>query len=628
MKNFIFLYRILCVGILVVFMHACTRAAPLPLAPDTPQWNEQNVLSEDQKNTIMQSARGQLLGCLQHLPHAPPDSGWESLSVLQNPFEFVVWNKGEIFFSNTYPSGSFTKNVANALSLTCKKMDNPVADSPDYQNMTLSFAIAHGFEKSSLRAIKHLPISRAQQLGLFGIYLANGKEHSFWHYPLQIIKQNLTVDKLFSSLCLDDFKKKNCEKENTTVYFFKAYQFFGRLDAEGFATLYRSAPHVGPHEVTLETLRTRLDLARQWLQNSLGEKGKMAYLYYPATGLYARNKDNMIRQFMTTYALLRLARYLNDANLLALAEKNLAYNMEHYARKEEDKKIAYIFHEKKAKLGASAFALMSLLASGSFPEKDKYVEYFANFIIGMQQPDGSFKTFYKPENRNDNQNFYPGEALLALMELYQTPTADKKRILKVASNAFDYYKIYFEKNKNPAFVPWHTLACARLYAVTKDKKYADFIFTMNDWLLQIQNTPENNLTKELDTLGRFYDPKQDHFGPPHASSTAVYTEGIIDALRLAITLQDKERINKYSSAIRWGLRSLLQLQFTPENSFFLAHPERLLGGIRTTETNLNIRVDNTQHTVMAILNALLDEKVRSEIFKVQTRCDVAGARCY
>lgn len=627
MKNFILLYRIFCAGILVVFMHACTRAAPLPLAPDAPQWNEQNLLSEPEKDLIMQSARQQLFNCLDDRPLAPSNPHWENLGTMQNPFEFMVWNKGELFYAKKYPSGSFSKNLADAISLTCKKLDNLRDDIPDYQNMTMSFAIAHGFEKSSLNTIKHLPLSRSQQLGLFGVYLVNGGKNTFWHYPLMITKHNLTADKLLPTFCLEDFKTRNCEYKNATVYFFKAYQFFGRLDAEGFATLYRSAPHVGPHEVTMEKLRTRLDLAMQWLQNSLGEKGKMAYLYYPATGLYARNKDNMIRQFMTTYALLRLAKYRNDANLQTLAEKNLAYNMEHYAVKEEEKKIAYIFHEKKAKLGASAFALMSLLASGSFPEKDKYVEYFANFIFGMQQPDGSFKTFYKPENRNDNQNFYPGEALLALMELYQTPTADKKRILKVASNAFDYYKKYFEKNKNPAFVPWHTLACARLYAVTKDKKYADFIFTMNDWLLQIQNTPENNLTKELDTLGRFYDPKQDHFGPPHASSTAVYTEGIIDALRLAITLQDKGHIQKYSSAIRSGLRSLLQLQFTPENSFFLDYPERLLGGVRTTEANLNIRVDNTQHSIMAILNALQDEKVSREIFRVQTRCDVAGARC-
>lgn len=628
MKNFILLYRILCVGILVVCVHACTRAAPLPLAPDAPQWNEQNLLSETEKDLIMQSARQQLFNCLQNRPLAPPDPHWESLGTMQNPFEFVVWNKGELFYTKKYPSGPFSKNVADAISLTCKKLDNLPPNTPDYQNMTMSFAIAHGFEKSSLLTLKNLPVSRNQQLGLFGVYLANRGKNMFWHYPLMMIKHNLTSDKLLPAFCLEDFKTRDCEYKNATVYFFRVFQFFGRVGDGGFATLYRSGPMVDPRGVTPAEVLLRLNLAKTWLENSLSAKGKMAYLYYPATGLYARNKDNMIRQFMTTYALIRLAKYKNDANLLALAEKNLAYNMEHYAVKEEDKKIAYIFHEKKAKLGAAAFALMSLLASGSFPEKDKYVEYFANFIFGMQLPDGSFKTFYKPVYRNDNQNFYPGEALLALMELYQTPHADKKRILKMASAAFDYYKKYFEKNKNPAFVPWHTLACTRLYGITKNKKYADFIFTMNDWLLQIQNTTENNLTKELDTLGRFYDPKQDHFGPPHASSTAVYTEGIIDALRLAITLQDKEHIQKYSSAIRSGLRSLLQLQFTPENSFFLDYPERLLGGIRTTETNLNIRVDNTQHTVMAILNALQDEKISREIFKVQTRCDVAGTRCY
>jgi len=60
-------------------------------------------------------------------------------------------------------------------------------------------------------------------------------------------------------------------------------------------------------------------------------------------------------------------------------------------------------------------------------------------------------------------------------------------------------------------------------------------FEMNDWLLQMQQW--EGLAYE-DMKGRFFNPNKP-FGPPHASSTAVYLEGLIDAYTLAKEVGDQ-----------------------------------------------------------------------------------------
>jgi hypothetical protein len=53
---------------------------------------------------------------------------------------------------------------------------------------------------------------------------------------------------------------------------------------------------------------------------------------------------------------------------------------------------------------------------------------------------------------------------------------------------------------------------------------------------------------------------------------------------------------------------LLQLQYTADNSFFLARPERALGGMRGGLDDAEIRIDYVQHHISAMLRlaALLD----------------------
>jgi hypothetical protein len=48
---------------------------------------------------------------------------------------------------------------------------------------------------------------------------------------------------------------------------------------------------------------------------------------------------------------------------------------------------------------------------------------------------------------------------------------------------------------------------------------------------------------------------------------------------------------------------MLQIQFTPENTFWLKNPRRAIGGFKESLRRVNMRNDYTQHATSALLKA-------------------------
>ena len=145
-----------------------------------------------------------------------------------------------------------------------------------------------------------------------------------------------------------------------------------------------------------------------------------------------------------------------------------------------------------------------------------------------------------------------------------------------------------------------------VYEQTGESELRDWVFEMNDWLLPMQQWGP---PLAPDLWGRFYDPKNLQYGPPHASSTGVYLEGLADALKLARGCGDTERAEIYERAVWRSVRSLRQLQFVDgTDAFYIAKQDKVLGGLRTETYNNEIRVDNIQHGLMGLLkiSELLD----------------------
>jgi hypothetical protein len=414
--------------------------------------------------------------------------------------------------------------------------------------------------------------------------------------PSATIATNRTLQRVF-----DRFLERHGIGESS---FFEAGGVVRRFEARQVLVSLTPAPtattlHRGNRIIELQTMSgdTVGDMIRtmsDWLARHVAPSGRMVYKYWPSRGEESR-ADNTIRQFMTTLCLVRLARSTGRADLLELAGRNCDHNLERFFRLQGA--VGVIEHDGKAKLGATALAALALLEHPSTERYEPALALLRRGVESLWQEDGSFRTFHKPADRNDNQNFYPGEALLFWANLYQRER--DPRLLEQCRKTFEHYREWHRRRRNPAFVPWHTQACAVLYEHTREAQFRDFVFEMNDWLLPLQQW---DLAPHADLRGRFYDPSHPEYGPPHASSTGVYLEGLADAFRLASDAGDDTRAARYQQSIWRGLRSIRQLQFLDEvDMFYVSKRDRVRGAVRTETYDNTVRVDNVQHALMALL---------------------------
>ena len=386
------------------------------------------------------------------------------------------------------------------------------------------------------------------------------------------------------------------------LFQFDAEQVLVHLSSPASATLMeRGNVFVPPQMVTHANVLKTAQLAGRWLANNVHEDGRMTYKYWPASASESK-ANNQIRQWMATVALIRFALANKNEELLALAEKNINYNLNTFYFEENG--FGQLDCQGTVKLGALGLACLALLEHPRRAQWGRYEWAMQNTINALWHENGAFTTFFKPRGENRNQNFYPGEALLYWAFLYRDqPDAE---LFSRFTKSFEYYRAWHLNpvNRNPAFVPWHTQAYYVMWNLKENDLLSEFIFEMNDWLLPVQQWSVN--TQYRDTLGRFYDPSRP-FGPPHSSSTGVYLEGLIDAFALARKLGDEKRMNAYRIAINRGLRSVMQLQFADDVDMYYVSPTMrpyVEGGIRTTVYNNEIRCDNVQHNLMGILKIL------------------------
>ena len=343
-----------------------------------------------------------------------------------------------------------------------------------------------------------------------------------------------------------------------------------------------------------------LDLAKKWLVSNLKDKGCFNYIYDPSTDQYS-SSNNMIRQLMASRVLAELSQ--ENETLQDLHQKNLDFMFDYWYK--EDGDIGYIYYSSKSKLGAMAMALRTLVYSPFFDEYWVEAEKLANCILYLQNEDGSFEPWYiEPGYSYDKDyllTFYSGEAILSLVDMYlKTNNGSYLDAAVLSQNYYvDKYVVHLEDNYYPAYVPWHTQSLNKLYKITGDASYADAIFVLNDELLKIQDTKNN------ETLGRFYSSSHSEYGSPHSSSDGVYTEGVAYAYDIADLVDDEYHKEKYRNSIILGVHNLISLQYNESNTQGFSYPESLIGSIRYNVDDYRIRVDTTQHTIDAYMKILM-----------------------
>jgi hypothetical protein len=204
---------------------------------------------------------------------------------------------------------------------------------------------------------------------------------------------------------------------------------------------------------------------------------------------------------------------------------------------------------------------------------------------------GRFKSTYVYIGNYDypwHSEIYPGEAMYALSEMYNTFGNEiyKTRFDK-AVKFYDDYKFWGKS----AFMPWTISALSNMYIITRNDYYLEYAKKITDRMLLTQNL----------------NPKTEAYGswnpiPMVNSSTCM--EALGDFVNALNHKGNQGEIMKYRNHAIIGYRWLMQLQYNEEDAKKYKSPLLALGGFPASAFDANTRIDNTQHSITALSKGL------------------------
>ena len=244
-----------------------------------------------------------------------------------------------------------------------------------------------------------------------------------------------------------------------------------------------------------------------------------------------------------------------------------------------------------------------------------------NGILVMQQETGAFATRFGHTNVLSGIEFYPGEALLALMEAYETPhvlSPSRSDILPAVKRAFLFYSEFYREGNVDArytsfFGNWQVQCFAKLFDVLRQHQDGPSETahvgptqvahpTPNDMVSGVNTTRVASYILDLcDAIVQSHPWRQLDRGVYSQISTveiACGLEALVEGTRLATTLLDKpnHRPKLYWLHVQNGVRFLRLIQNqVPQNT---AGYGGLGFGLNAPEQ----RLDVTGHALNAMIS--------------------------
>lgn len=386
---------------------------------------------------------------------------------------------------------------------------------------------------------------------------------------------------------------------------------------EGVARLHRLRPLRTP-AVTRVELAERIGLACDRLVATQDQSGFFLYLYHPFTGHRPRS-FSAVRQAGCAYALALIGAAAGGPGW-PQPESGTADHAASW-RGGAVRAVSGLLREERVApvnlaapggdasghtaLGMVALLLRALQCAGPTGRSGGQRAALCSAILGAQQADGSFLPHIAggpPGHRDAEQNFYPGEALLALCHEAALGRAD---CAEAISRSFRYYRHHFQRSPDPGFVLWQAETWTRACDLIREgllpgltvPECAGFVFDMVDWLLPFQQLRQPGAPADFTGGFRFH-------GAAPGFSTAMYTEATIRAYQVACAADDASRAERYRLAARNGLQFLCRLQATPEMAPLFREPWLAVGGTTRTLIDFTMRSDFDQHAGTAFLAAV------------------------
>ncbi|MBI2653000.1 AMMECR1 domain-containing protein [Candidatus Woesearchaeota archaeon] len=491
---------------------------------------------------------------------------------------------GEILGSWSAKEGNIADSVIDA---TIKGLrDEKLKNMPITNNRTkISIILTIVKNETELTNRDEVYLSKTINLGLDGVRIEKNEDSAIF-VPAIPIHQEWGTTKLLQNLCENSNLQKNCWQDDKIKLF--KYDSISFLGAQNYvADIYRAVPLIKQETVDKDRIYKSIMLASDWQLRVQKDDGNYEYFFNPVTEYYSK-ENNLIRQVITAWSMIQAFNLTGNKTYLLSAERNINYILTYMKR---EGSLGYLEFNNISNLGSVATTLIAILELPNYKKYDEEINMFSNFLLFMQREDGSFKSYYK-SNYSDDNDFYPGEALLALVELYNK--TGNVKYLKAVERAFPFYSDYFAKTKHFGFIRWQISAFYEAFKILNKEEYANFVFDMADWIVDKQYDEKNAIYPDFS--GGF---NQNESVPTFSSG--VYIEGIADAYELAKSVGDTNRAKKYGKSLNLASRFILQLQFDYNNSYYIEDAEEVIGAVRESLTSNNLRIDYTSHNILALI---------------------------
>ncbi|MFT4622327.1 MAG: hypothetical protein ACI8PZ_000983 [Myxococcota bacterium] len=413
----------------------------------------------------------------------------------------------------------------------------------------------------------------------------------------------------------------------------------------GVVRLFRGMPEVGMADMSDAHIQEMLIAGGEWWLHNMDDDGVIEYKYWPTQNRRS-TEYNEVRHILAARDLADTWRYRRDDRYLDGSRRAMDWLLR-YAVEATDapapplphppdgtmlfrypsiSEAARLRKPPNQKLGTVAVALLGWVAwaqaSGSKAE-DERIRRMARFVRAMMDDQGKYRAYYvqpgHPYEKEKN-DIVPGEAALSLgmvAEYFDEPEwlDDHKKFI-------DYYRPWFReraKQVRPTgrwprhtyddltrldlvqFGPWSVMANKQYFMMTGDEEAAAFGLEVADWMIDYyQWTGERSPWPDF--VGGYY--KLPIELP--AMQTFCYSEGTAAAYQIAATYAP-ERKDKYDRSTLEAIRFMEVMQYDPTDSYFVALPDKVRGGIKYTMNENKVRIDYVGHG-LSTLSQYLDAK--------------------
>jgi len=381
--------------------------------------------------------------------------------------------------------------------------------------------------------------------------------------------------------------------------------------------LYRGIPLIG--ELRKPALESAVVLARDHIKKTQQKDGKFLYYYDPAVDSYRDfehpGRDlkknpyyNILRHSGGGLACIYYEKYNKAGDTLENMRRAIDYlrgSAVFYSL--DGCQAAYIYSERKSKLGGAGIGLYFLAEYQLLTGDDSYEEFvhaLARHTLAQITDTGEF-IYYNiyldevitPEtNANYFSFYYPGEALCGLAKyLHLLEPTERTPYYSRIKLAMDYLLNIRPKERASEYteVPsdsWLMMGVMELwdFEEMRDPAYADFVF--GDARRMVQQMYKVTDSPYPDYAGAFYYQFGDY---PYSDGARL--EGLMGAYELALKMGEEKVARLLWSALKLGAWSVMHLVNTSDTLYSAKKPELALGGIRFKFTRQWFRIDTIQH---------------------------------